>query len=287
MEEIITKLQPYAKEIGAALVVILLAILFLGGKKADEPVLHPTEFRQFKLVKKTQLTHNTARYRFGLPKETDSLGLPIGQHISIQANIGGKNVMRSYTPTTLDNDKGYFELVVKTYPQGNISKYLAGLKIGDSVQVRGPKGKFNYSKDLSPHLLMIAGGTGLTPMFQIIKSSIADPSDKTEMALVYANVEENDILLRDELNNLIATSNGRLKVYHVLNKVPDIWQGGQGFITKEIIKNHMHHGGVASGSKILLCGPPPMMTAMKGHLKEIGYPSPRAVSKLEDQIFLF
>lgn len=41
------------------------------------------------------------------------LGLPIGQHISIQANIDGKNVMRSYTPTTLDNDKGYFELVVK------------------------------------------------------------------------------------------------------------------------------------------------------------------------------
>lgn len=60
------------------------------------------------------LTH--PRYRFGLPKETDCLGLPIGQHISIQANIGGKNVMRSYTPTTLDEDKGYFELVVKVSP---------------------------------------------------------------------------------------------------------------------------------------------------------------------------
>jgi hypothetical protein len=55
----------------------------------------------------------TPSYRFGLPKETDCLGLPIGQHISIQANIDGKNVMRSYTPTSLDNDKGYFELVVK------------------------------------------------------------------------------------------------------------------------------------------------------------------------------
>jgi cytochrome-b5 reductase len=113
MDEIISKLQPYAKEIGAALLVVLLAIIFLGGKKAAEPVLHPTEWRNFKLVKKTQLTHNTARYRFGLPKETDCLGLPIGQHISIQANIDGKNVMRSYTPTSLDNDKGYFELVVK------------------------------------------------------------------------------------------------------------------------------------------------------------------------------
>lgn len=40
---------------------------------------------------------------------------------------------------------------------------------------------------------MIAGGTGLTPMFQIIKSSLADPTDNTQLALVYANVEETDI----------------------------------------------------------------------------------------------
>lgn len=53
------------------------------------------------------------RYRFALPRPTDTLGLPIGQHISIQANIDGKNVQRSYTPTTLDEDKGYFDLVVK------------------------------------------------------------------------------------------------------------------------------------------------------------------------------
>jgi cytochrome-b5 reductase len=134
---------------------------------------------------------------------------------------------------------------------------------------------------------MIAGGTGITPMFQIIKSSLADPTDKTQLALVYANVEETDILLRQELDQLAAASNGRLKIYHVLNKVPASWAGGEGFITKEIIANHMHNGGVASGSKVLLCGPPPMMTAMKNHLKEIGYPAPRAVSKLEDQVFLF
>lgn len=46
---------------------------------------------------------------------------------------------------------------------------------------------------LSPHLLMIAGGTGLTPMYQIIKSSLKNPEDKTKLALIYANVEEEDI----------------------------------------------------------------------------------------------
>lgn len=53
------------------------------------------------------------RYRFALPRASDSLGLPIGQHISVAAEINGKQVVRSYTPTTLDDDKGHFDLVVK------------------------------------------------------------------------------------------------------------------------------------------------------------------------------
>lgn len=54
-----------------------------------------------------------ASYRWALPNHTDSLGLPIGQHVSLAANIGGKRVVRSYTPTSLDSELGYFDLVVK------------------------------------------------------------------------------------------------------------------------------------------------------------------------------
>jgi len=53
------------------------------------------------------------RYRFGLPHPEDILGLPIGKHISVEAEINGKKIMRSYTPTSSDDDKGYFELMVK------------------------------------------------------------------------------------------------------------------------------------------------------------------------------
>jgi cytochrome-b5 reductase len=52
-------------------------------------------------------------YRFALPREDDVLGLPIGQHIVLSATIDGKEVSRSYTPTSSDNDKGYFELIIK------------------------------------------------------------------------------------------------------------------------------------------------------------------------------
>lgn len=53
------------------------------------------------------------RYRFALPHPTDILGLPIGQHISISAEINGKEIMRSYTPTSSDDDQGHFDLLIK------------------------------------------------------------------------------------------------------------------------------------------------------------------------------
>ena len=53
--------------------------------------------------------------------------------------------------------------------------------------------KLTISRTLAPHLLMIAGGTGITPMYQIIKAALSDPRDQTQLALIYANVEENDI----------------------------------------------------------------------------------------------
>ena len=102
-----------------------------------------------------------------MANKTDVLGLPIGQHISVQAEINGKQVMRSYTPTSSDDDKGHFDLVVKTYAQGNISLFLDKLQLGQNVRIRGPKGQFKYDENLTHHIGMIAGGTGITPMLQV------------------------------------------------------------------------------------------------------------------------
>lgn len=291
-DEIIDLLTPHARYIGAAVGMVILAIFVALNRATDRKVLDPIEWRSFKLVAKDHLSHNTALYRFALPRSTDCLGLPVGQHISVAAEIEGKQVVRSYTPTTLDDDKGHFDLVVKTYEKGNISRYLSLLTIGQDVRIKGPKGKFMYSAKLAPALLMIAGGTGITPMYQIIKSSLKNPADQTKLSLIYANVEEDDILLRKELEELRDSSNGRFTLYYVLNKPPTAWTGGVGFVTKEMIEQHMPDGGVGSavhgeGHKVLMCGPPPMIGAMKGHLAQIGYPAPRSVSKLEDQVFMF
>jgi len=250
-----------------------------------KPALDANEWKSFPLKEKIIVSPNTAIYRFELPHPQDVLGLPTGQHISVSAEIGGKNIIRSYTPTTNDEDQGHFDLLIKAYEKGNISRYISLLKIGDNIRIKGPKGQFSYNPQLSRAIGMIAGGTGITPMIQILKISLKNPSDRTKFSLIYANVSPEDILLKEELDSLAAEHPDRFTVYYVLNNPPPNWKGGVGFVSKEHVQTHLP--AVSDDIKILLCGPPPMMTAMKKHLDELKYQAPRTVSKLVDQVFLF
>ncbi|KAG0228223.1 NADH-cytochrome b5 reductase 1 [Mortierella sp. GBAus27b] len=257
----------------------------IGGAEAPRtPPLDAKDFRKFVLVDKVVVSPNTALYKFALPNKDDILNLPIGQHISIMANINGKEVSRSYTPTSSSDDLGHFVLCIKSYPQGNISKMFGELKIGDTINARGPKGQFNYTPNMCRAIGMIAGGTGLTPMLQIIRAIVKNPQDKTQVNLLFANVNETDILLKAELD-LLAKKHPQFKVHYVLNNPPEGWTGSVGFVSSDMIKEHMPQP--ASDIKVLLCGPPPMISAMTKITQELGYDKANAVSKLPDQVFKF
>ena len=200
-----------------------------------------------------------------------------------------KEVIRSYTPITLDDTKGHFDLLVKTYPQGNASQYLAALKIGDKARFRGPKGRFLYRRNMAREVGMIAGGTGITPILQVIKAILRDPQDKTKMSLIFGNLSKDDILLYDELKDLAAKHSDQFRVHFVLNNPPEndpTWQGSSGFINAEIIKANCP--AAADDVKILMCGPPPMMTAMiKILTEELGFQPQSSPPSTDDQIQRF
>ncbi|KAA8897798.1 hypothetical protein FN846DRAFT_963029 [Sphaerosporella brunnea] len=273
-----TNYVPYA--IGAALV--------LGGLKVYRgtatKVLKPDEFQEFELADKTVISHNVAIYKFALPRPNDILGLPIGQHVSIAANIDGKEIVRSYTPTSSDKDFGHFNLLIKSYPTGNISKYVANLKIGQTIRVRGPKGQFVYTPNMVRAFAMIAGGTGITPMLQIVRAITDDPEDKTQVDLIFANVNQEDILLKEDLDEL-AEKHPKFRVHYVLNNPPEGWKGGVGFVTAEMIKEWCP--APAKDVKVLICGPPPMVSAMKKATTALGFEPAKPVSKLDHQVFCF
>ena len=221
-------------------------------------VLKPDVYQEFPLKEKTVLSHNVAMYaphqtipitctdipsyRFSLPSPSNILGLPIGQHMSIAASIAGqpKEVVRSYTPISSDEDHGFFDLLIKSYPTGNISKHIASLSIGQTLKVKGPKGAMVYTPGLVRHFGMIAGGTGITPMLQIIRAIVRGRPrnggrDTTKVDLIFANVNQEDILMREDLDRLAEEDEG-FRVYYVLNNPPQKWGGGVGFCTPEMIK---------------------------------------------------
>jgi NAD(P)H-flavin reductase len=96
------------------------------------------------------------------------------------------------------------------------TNYLANLTIGDKVEIRGPKGAMKYNKDYSKSILMISGGTGITPVYQLIRAICTDDSDNTIVKLLYANHSEEDILLKEQLDSFAAKCPKKFNIEYVL-----------------------------------------------------------------------
>ncbi|KAA3465278.1 nitrate reductase [NADH]-like [Gossypium australe] len=251
--------------------------------------LVPREKIPCKLIQKTSISHDVRVFRFALPSEDQVLGLPVGKHIFLCATIDDKLCMRAYTPTSAIDEVGHFDLVVKVYfkgvhpkfPNGGLmSQYLDSLPLGSFLDVKGPLGHIEYrgrgnfqvhgKPKFANKLAMLAGGTGITPIYQVIQAILKDPEDKTEMYVVYANRTEDDILLKEELNGW-AKKHDRLKVWYVVQEsIREGWQYSLGFITESILREHIPVG--SNDTLALACGPPPMIQfAVQPNLEKMNY----------------
>lgn len=140
---------------------------------------------------------------------------------------------------------------------------MAALVPGTTIKVKGPKGQMVYTPNMVREIGMLAGGTGITPMLQIIRAILKNPEDKTIITLIYANVTTEDILLREDLEQFAAKYSEKFKLFLVVEKPLDTWTGGVGFISEAMIREQCPSP--ATDIKILICGPPPMVSAMKKH----------------------
>jgi len=248
--------------------------------------LKESEFQKFKLSKRVELNHDTREFTFSLPTPKTKLGLPCGKHISLRfTDKDGKKQQRSYTPITGDEVLGEVTFVIKVYKAGvhpkfplggKLSQHLDSLNIGDTIEMKGPighlnylgQGKFTVKKMRKPiqtrkakHFGLIAGGTGITPIYQICQAIFRDDKDtSTTMSVLYANQTEDDILLRSELEAFAKEYPNRFKLHYTLDRPPDGWKYSTGFIDKEMLEKYMPKPAPGDGSsQILMCGPPPMI----------------------------
>ncbi|KAG0049568.1 NADH-cytochrome b5 reductase [Gryganskiella cystojenkinii] len=205
--------------------------------------LDPNAFVDFKLKSVQKLTPNTSRFTFEL-EEGQNLGMSVTSCVITKfVKEDGKPVIRPYTPTSVVDQTGSFDFVIKRY-EGPITKYPLQANQHESVT-------------------LIAGGSGITPMLQIVGGLLQDNTDKTKINLIFANVTPEDIILKDELDAYAKAHPDRFKLVYVIDKAVDGWKGATGYVTAELLKQHVPE--ITKGNtKVFVCGPPLMMKTVSG-----------------------
>ncbi|GMH30703.1 hypothetical protein Nepgr_032546 [Nepenthes gracilis] len=255
-------------------------------ENSPKVALNPDKWIEFKLHETANVSHNTKLFRFTFDPSA-KLGLDIASCVITRAPIGQddegkpKYVIRPYTPISDPDAKGYFDLLIKLYPEGIMSQYFAKLKRGDVVEVKGPIEKLRYTPNMKKHIGMIAGGSGITPMLQLIEAVLKNPDDSSQVSLLYANVSPDDILLKQKIDTL-AASHPNFKVFYTVDNPSNNWRGGEGFVSKDMVLKGLPRPG--DDTLILVCGPPGMMKHVSGDkakdrsqgelsgiLKDLGY----------------
>eukprot|EP00187_Rhodella_violacea_P013619 CAMPEP_0184715290 /NCGR_PEP_ID=MMETSP0314-20130426/5247_1 /TAXON_ID=38298 /ORGANISM="Rhodella maculata, Strain CCMP 736" /LENGTH=316 /DNA_ID=CAMNT_0027178387 /DNA_START=18 /DNA_END=968 /DNA_ORIENTATION=+ len=221
------------------------------------------------LLEKKQLNHDTILLSFGLAEKDKPLGLPTcGCMLAKSDEIGDEPVIRPYTPVSTNAMVGKFDLMVKVYPDGKMSGFMDKMEPGQTVDFKHikPNVKIQYPFN-KKHIVMLVGGTGITPMIQALHAILGTESDSTKVTVLYGSKTEADILAKDVLDAWEA-SHPQLDVVHVLSNEPEgsAWAGKRGFIGADLIKEVAF--GTDGDGIFFVCGPPPMYNALCGPREE-------------------
>ncbi len=221
----------------------------------------------YKLVHIETDTHDTKTFRFDLPDNATLDMLP-GDFLYVHATINGKLIKRAYTPSSLPGTTGHFDLTVKRYETGSISKYLHDQTIGETVLMSGPNTGGHWVDGMATRVGFVAGGTGITPMISIIRWILTNQLD-VELYLLFANKTESDIIFRQEWDRNIR-EHPNFHCHHVVEQPPPGWLDSTGRITPDLLRQHLPPPG--ADSCVFVCGPPAMVDSVEATLKELGYP---------------
>ena len=252
------------------------------------PPFSPQEFRSFPLISSYEESPDTKVLRFAFPDGDQRCNMDLASCLAFRyKDKDGKDVIRPYTPISRWDQKGYFEVMVKKYANSKMGTHLHNLKVGDAIEAKGPFMKYEYKPGVIKHFGMIAAGSGITPMYQLLREVLKEAS-APDVNLIYCNKRKEDVCLGNELNTLMEQHH-QFSPYFVLEHPPKGWMGGIGHINKAIVKATMPAPSRISDSVIMVCGPPGFMEAvcgdkdfgaspptqgeLKGMLKELGYSS--------------
>ncbi|KAG7899208.1 hypothetical protein KL935_003518 [Ogataea polymorpha] len=243
-----------------------------------EVLLDPRKWHKITLAEKEIISSDSRIFKFDLEHPEQLIGLPTGKHLFLRLkDSSGKYVMRAYTPKSSKYLRGRLEILIKIYfpnreyPNGGImTNLIENLQVGNQIEVKGPVGEFEYVKcghcsfNNKPyqmkHFVMISGGSGITPTYQVLQAIFSDPEDRTSVQLFFGNKKVDDILLREELDHIQKKYPEQFKVDYSLSDLdhlPENWSGVRGRLTFDILDTYVR-GKKMGEYMLLVCGPPGM-----------------------------
>ncbi|RDW68154.1 NADH-cytochrome b5 reductase-1 [Coleophoma cylindrospora] len=211
------------------------------------------------------INHDTKRLRFSLPNKNVSSGLGLTSAVLTFSKPSGHllPVVRPYTPTNNLDEPGYLDLVVKRYPKGKASNHLHSLKPGQSLFFLAAIQGYQWKRNAFSHITLVAGGAGITPMYQLIQGIFNDPKETTKVTLVHGINSDEDAIFRAEFAKYEEDFPERFNVVHTASHPVEASPFRKGYITGDLIREANEKLGGKS-DKVFVCGPPAMEAALVG-----------------------
>ena len=174
--------------------------------------LHPLQVKEVQ-----RLTDDAVAISFSIPKELKRLfSFKAGQYLTLSHNIDGEQVRRSYSLCSAPYEE-VLRVGIKAIPNGLFSNYAnSQIKVGDKLEVGAPEGRFVYEPNGNNNLLLLAAGSGITPILSIAKTALNETEGK--VVLVYGNRTEDDKMFAGELQALQTTYRQRFEIVHIYSK---------------------------------------------------------------------
>jgi ferredoxin-NADP reductase len=219
-------------------------------------------------------THDTKTLRFHVPKERRFRAKP-GQFMSFQWIIDGQRIVRSYTICSSPSHGEYVEITPKRTENGCVSVFLNDrAKPGLRVEASGPYGRFCFDETLHKSIVLIAAGSGITPMISMLRY-IDEVKLSTPVTLLYCVRTGADIIFQNELTRLEgALPNFK---YEVCLSQPDpTWTGQRGRLTGEFVSQHVID---VESFTFFLCGPKGFMETARQILLTLGVSEERILQE--------
>ena len=190
-----------------------------------------------------------------------------GQFFTLVGEVDGRPVRRAYSASSAPGAPR-LEVTVKRVDGGRFSSHVhRGLRAGDRLSVRGPSGAFHVDPAAAHEVVMVAAGSGVTPMMSMIRTRLAAPPT-ARIALLLSNRDQGEVIFADELLRLSQENPERLSVTHVLTRE-------RGRLDAAGVRDWLTGLRPSDDARYYLCGPEALVGTVRAVLTELGVPDDR------------